>query len=469
MEHILIIDDNKGTIDALTQIVAEAGLKAMTAVNAEDGYRLYKKNPADLIITDMNLPGESGIDLLRRIREEDDSVPVIVITAFGTVESAVQAVKLGAFDFITKPFSVEEIEIRINKALTTRRLSLKNRQLSLENAYLREEIGAGFSEIIGSSAPMRQVFELVKKVAPANSPVLILGESGTGKELVARAIHTNSPRKSKPFIKVNCAALAPGVLESELFGHEKGAFSGAIRRKSGRFEIAAAGSIFLDEIGEIAPDVQVKLLRVLQEKEFERVGGTDTLKMGARVIAATNKKLEEQVKQGKFREDLYYRLNVVPIQLPPLREHKEDIPLLINHFLKKYNHESGRQVKNIGPDALAYLQNYDWPGNIRELENVIERAIVMSAGAQIGPQDLPQNILSGQAETIQLQQSREDKGKASNLTAMVEEYERNLVYNILRECRGNIAMAARSLDIKRTTLRYKMEKYGLLGYDFNDD
>lgn len=468
MERILIIDDNKSTTDALTQIVTEKGLEALTAVNAEAGYQLYKTNPVDLIITDMKLPGESGIDLLRRVREDDDSVPVIIITAFGTVESAVQAVKLGAFDFITKPFSVEEIEIKIDKALTTRRLALKNLQLSLENAYLREEIGADFSEIVGGSAAMRQVFEMIKKVAPANSPVLILGESGTGKELVARAIHKNSPRKNKPFIKVNCAALAPGVLESELFGHEKGAFSGAIRRKPGRFEIAADGSIFLDEIGEISQDVQVKLLRVLQEKEFERVGGTETLKMRARVITATNKNLEELIKQNKFREDLYYRLNVVPIHLPPLREHNEDIPLLVNHFIKKYNHESGRQIKGIGPDALAYLQNYEWPGNIRELENVIERAVVMSAGAQIGTEDLPSNILSGKAENI-LRSPLEKENKTQSLTEMVEEYEKNLIYNVLRKCHGNIAMAARTLNIKRTTLRYKMEKYGLLGYNINDD
>ncbi len=468
MECILIIDDNKSTIDALTQIVKEKGLKALTAVNAEDGYRLYKKKPVDLIITDMKLPGESGIELLRRIREEEDSVPIIVITAFGTVESAVQAVKLGAFDFITKPFSVEEIEIKIEKALTTRRLALKNRQLSLENAYLREEIGAGFSEIVGNSASMLQVYELVKKVAPTNSPVLILGESGTGKELVVRAIHHNSARKNKPFIKVSCAALAPGVLESELFGHEKGAFSGAIRRKPGRFEIAADGSIFLDEIGEISLDVQVKLLRVLHEKEFERVGGTETLKMRARVIAATNKNLTELVEQNKFREDLYYRLNVVPVHLPPLREHKEDIPSLVDHFIEKYNHETSRQVKGIDPDALAYLQNYDWPGNIRELENVIERAIVMSTKAQIGTEDLPQNILAGQAETV-LRRPRVKDNQAGSLTAMVEEYEKNLIYNILRECHGNIAMAARLLNIKRTTLRYKMEKYSLLGYNFNDE
>jgi DNA-binding NtrC family response regulator len=467
MERILLIDDNKSTMDALTQIVSEKGFRSMVAINAEDGYTFHKKNAADLIITDMNLPGESGIDLLRRIREEDDSVPIIIITAFGTVESAVQAVKLGAFDFITKPFSVEEIEIKIDKALTTRRLSLKNHQLSLENAYLREEIGAGFSEIVGGSAPMRQVFELVKKVAPANSPALILGESGTGKELVARAIHTNSLRENKPFIKVNCAALASGVLESELFGHEKGAFSGAVRRKPGRFEIAADGSIFLDEIGEISLDVQVKLLRVLQEKEFERVGGTETLKMQARIITATNKNLEELVRQNKFREDLYYRLNVVPVQMPPLREHKQDIPLLINHFIKKYMHESDSPIVDIGPDTLAYLENYDWPGNIRQLENVIERALVMSTGTHLSPEDLPQNILSAQVKSgLKLQEKVENK--VHNLTSMVEDYEKNLIYNILKECNSNIAKAARLLNIKRTTLRYKMEKYGLLGYDFND-
>jgi len=468
MERILIIDDNKSTTDALTQIVTEKGLAALTAVNAEDGYRLYKSKAADLIITDMKLPGKSGIDLLRRIREEEDSVPIIIITAFGTVESAVQAVKLGAFDFITKPFSVEEIEIKIEKALKTRRLALKNRQLSLENAYLREEMGSGFSELVGNSAKMDQVYELIKKVSPANSPVLILGESGTGKELVARAIHMNSERRNKPFVKVNCAVLAPGILESELFGHEKGAFSGAIRRKPGRFEIAADGSIFLDEIGEISLDVQVKLLRVLQEKEFERVGGTETLKMRARVITATNKNLKNLVEQNKFREDLYYRLNVVPVHLPPLREHKEDIPLLVNHFISKYSHESRGLVKNVSADVLAQLQNYDWPGNIRELENVIERAIVMSGKSKIGRSDLPENILVGQLEVVGCP-PEEVENKSLSLTAMVEEYEKNLIYNVLQECCGNMALAARSLNIKRTTLRYKMGKYGLLGYDFHGD
>jgi len=462
MERILIIDDNQSTIDALTQVITEKKLNVLTAANAEEGYQQYKQHPADLIITDMKLPGESGIDLLRRIREDDDSVPVIVISAFGTVQSAVEAVKLGAFDFIAKPFSVEEIEIKIEKALTTRRLALTNRLLSLENAYLREEIGADFSEIVGNSEPMQAVFRMIQKVAPTNSPVLISGESGTGKELVARAIHQNSPRKNKPFIKVNCASLAPGVLESELFGHERGSFSGAIRRKPGRFEIAAQGSILLDEVGEISPDVQIKLLRVLQEKEFERVGGTETLKMQARIIAATNKNLGELVKQNKFREDLYYRLNVVPVHLPPLREHKADIPLLVVHFLdKKNNPEAGRRIEGVEPVVLAHLQDYDWPGNIRELENVIERAVVMSTNIRIDLTDLPPHIIADPQATVETR-PREETGTTHDLTRMVEEYEKNLIFLRLQKCSGNIAQAARALNIKRTTLRYKMIKYHLL-------
>jgi len=468
MDNILIIDDNKTTIDALTQIVSEKGYKAITSANAEDGYQLYKSRKVDVIITDLKLPGESGIDLLQRIKEQENSVPVIIITAFGTVKNAVQAVKLGAFDFITKPFSLEEIELKIDKALATRRMALKNRQLSLENAYLREEVGAGFSDIIGNNPAMLGVFELIKKVASANSPVLILGESGTGKELVARAIHMNSPRKDRPFIKVNCAALVPGVLESELFGHEKGAFSGAIRQKPGRFEIASNGSIFLDEISEISLDIQVKLLRVLQEKEFERVGGIATLNMNARIITATNQKLSDLIQQNKFREDLYYRLNVVPVQLPALRERKEDIPLLVNHFITKYNHESGKQIQSINPDALAYMQNYDWPGNIRELENVIERAIVLNTKSHINTQDLPENIISNDVLAM-INKPEDVPDTEPSLTAMVDEYEKKLIHNVLRECKGNIAMAARSLQMKRTTLRYKIGKYNLLGYDFNGD
>lgn len=463
MGKILIIDDNKSTINALSQIIAEKGCNPIAAYSAEDGYQIYKSTAPDLIITDMKLPGMSGLDLLRKIRTENEEIPVIVVTAFGTVKSAVQAVKLGAFDFITKPFSVDEIEIKIDKALNSRRLTIKNRELSLENAYLREEIGYEFSEIIGQSAVMQTVFSHIKKVATANSPVLILGDSGTGKELVARAIHFHSNRKKLPFIKVNCAALAQGVLESELFGHEKGSFSGAIRRKPGRFEIAAHGSIFLDEVGEIPADVQVKLLRVLQEREFERVGGTETLKMNARIIAATNQDLTTLIKSGKFREDLYYRLNVVPITLPPLKNRTEDIPLLVDHFIEKYNVETGRKVQKILPEALAALMEYDWPGNIRELENVIERAIVMSNTPQIRLEDLQDNLI---ADKIRPPESTpEPVNKPDSLVEIVNDFERKLIQNVLDKNGGNIARAARKLKIKRTTLRYKIEKYKLLGYN----
>lgn len=465
MEKILLIDDNKSTIDALSQIIIEKGHTPISAYSAEDGYKIYKSTTPDMIITDMKMPGMSGLDLLQKIRSDDEAIPVIVVTAFGTVKSAVQAVKLGAFDFITKPFSVDEIEIKIDKALNSRRLTLKNQELSLENAYLREEIGHEFSEIIGKSAAMQTVFSHIKKVAPANSPVLILGNSGTGKELVARAIHVHSNRKDRPFIKVSCAALAQGVLESELFGHEKGSFSGAIRRKPGRFEIAAQGSIFLDEIGEIPADIQVKLLRILQEKEFERVGGTETLKMNARIIAATNQDLAALIKSGKFREDLYYRLNVVPITLPSLQDRKEDIPVLVDHFITKYNVETGRQVRDVSPEALNALINYNWPGNIRELENVIERAIVMSTQTQLRLEDLPDNLVT---DVIDLHDSvPEPVNEPGSLVELVNDFERKLIQEILDKNEGNIARAARKLKTKRTTLRYKIEKYRLLGY--NDD
>ncbi len=467
MEKVLIIDDNKSTIDALSQIITEKGYNPITAYTAEDGYKIYKSIAPDMIITDMKLPGMSGLDLLQKIRTEDEAIPVIVVTAFGTVKSAVHAVKLGAFDFITKPFSVDEIEIKIDKALGSRQLALKNRELSLENAYLREEIGHEFSEIIGQSTAMQTVFSHIKKVAPANSPVLILGDSGTGKELVARAIHFHSNRKDRPFIKVNCAALAQGVLESELFGHEKGSFSGAIRQKPGRFEIAAQGSIFLDEIGEIPADVQVKLLRVLQEKEFERVGGTETLKMNARIITATNQDLTVLIKSGKFREDLFYRLNVVPITLPSLKDRKEDIPLLVGHFIEKYNIETGRQVREILPEALSALKNYEWPGNIRELENVIERAIVMSNKPQIRLEDLPDSLTVD--EMRPLESTSVPVNEPGSLFEIVDDFERKVIRDVLDKNDGNIARAARKLKTKRTTLRYKIEKHGLLGYNAESD
>lgn len=464
MATILIVEDHQNTAEAILQIVQGKNLTGLLTNSAEDAFEKFSNSSVDLIITDMKLPGKTGLDLLKQVREIDSDIPVIVITAFGTVQNAVDAMKSGAYDYITKPFSVEEIEIKIDKALNARKLTMENRQLSLENEYLREEVHYQFSEMVGKSQPMKEIYYLIQKVASAHSPVLILGESGTGKELIARAIHYSSFRKDRPFIRVNCAALAEGVLESELFGHEKGAFTGAVRRKPGRFEIAGEGTIFLDEISEIAPSIQVKLLRILQEKEFERVGGIETLTMKARLIAATNQNLQSMISQNKFRHDLYYRLNVVSIQLPSLRDRKDDIPLLVHHFIEKYNQEAVKKIQGITPEAMKYLLHYSWPGNIRELENVIERAIVLSNRSLIDIEDFPQNIIDHNSSPTSTGQNADaDKESLMNQT---EEYEKNLIFDALRETGGNISRAAQQLGIKRTTLRYKMEKYDLLRYNF---
>ncbi|KAA3610620.1 MAG: sigma-54-dependent Fis family transcriptional regulator [Calditrichaeota bacterium] len=460
MAKILIVDDLQSTTDAVAQIVAGQKHQPLIAANAEDAFKLFKNSAIDVIITDMKLPKKSGLDLLKQVREIDAHVPVIVMTAFGTVQNAVDAMKWGALDYLTKPVSMDELEVKLEKALNQRTLTLNNQELQLENRYLREEVHQHFSEIVGQSPVMQEVYSLVKRVADAISPVLILGESGTGKELIARAIHNNSPRKEKPFIKVNCAALAENLLESELFGHEKGAFTNAIKRKPGRFEIAASGTIFLDEIGEIAPALQVKLLRVLQEKEFERVGGTENLQMKARIITATNLDLADQIQKKAFREDLYYRLNVVSIHLPPLRERTGDIPYLIDHFIKKYVSETGKKIDGIAPQVTKCLLNYSWPGNIRELENVIERAIVLTQHNLIDTDDLPEHIFRLKDEIGDGEHTEE------NFTKNMEEHEKKLIFKALLETKGNISKAAEKLNIKRTTLRYKMEKYDFLRYKF---
>ena len=465
MENILIIDDNKSTIDALTQIIVKNGFHVYTADSAESGYDIFVNNPVDLIITDFMLPGMNGIELLSKIRHINDLIPVIIITAYGSVEKAVEAVKMGATDFIAKPFTIDEIELKIKKTLETSLLTKQNKELSLENEYLRTELSYNFSEIIGQSKAMFKVIEQIKKLADANSPVLLLGESGTGKELAARALHVNSHRKDRPFVRVHCAALAQGVLESELFGHEKGAFSGAVNKKPGRFEIAGDGSIFLDEIGEISPELQVKLLRVLQEREFERVGSNVTIKMNARIIAATNRNLFKMVNEGTFREDLFYRLNVVPVEIPPLRKRKEDIPVLANHFIKKYSIEANKKIFEIKYDVLDALQEYQWPGNIRELENVIERAVVMSDSDILSLKDFPENIIyqTGNIEDA----NKSTVNKNNNLTYLIEKYERELIQNALNKSENNISKASKILGIKRTTLRYKMGKYGLINDNTN--
>jgi len=461
LKTILIVDDHHGTTEAIQKIVEENQHKALVAYSAEQAFDIFKSSAIDLIITDMKLPGKSGLDLLKQVHEIDSDIPVIVITAFGTIQNAVAAMKLGAFDYIAKPFTVEEIEVKINKAFKSQK---SGTPLKITAFSLTEELEGPYSGIIGQSKRMQEVFAVIGKTTAANSPVLILGESGTGKELVARALHYNSARANHPFVKVNCAALAEGILESELFGHERGAFTGAVKSKPGRFEMAGGGTIFLDEIGEVSPGVQVKLLRVLQEKEFERVGGTKTLQMRARVIAATNTDLESRMQQNLFREDLYYRLNVVTIQLPPLRERMEDIPALVHHFIKKVREESSQDIETISPAAMKYLLAYTWPGNIRELENVIERASVLSRDSTIDVDDLTPNILeelNGLHRTAN--HLNEEEG---DYIKRMEEFEKQLIFSALMESRGNISHAAKLLGLKRTTLRYKMEKHDLLRFKF---
>lgn len=384
---ILVVDDEENIRNGLEANFEMEDYSVRTASNGKDALSLIKKGDIDLVVTDLKMNGISGEEVLRRVTTENPGIPVIVLTGHGSIDSAVEAMKNGAYDFLTKPLNLDELNAIVKRALETRELSMKHTMLKKELDTIHS-----FDEMIGKSDALKKVMTLVQKVAPTKASVLITGESGVGKELVANAIHNLSPRKDKSFIKVHCAALSETLLESELFGHEKGAYTGADSMKKGRFELAHGGSIFLDEIGEINQATQVKLLRVLQEKTFERVGGEETIEVDVRVIAATNKNLEEEVKAGRFREDLYYRLNVVNIQVPPLRERKDDIPLLIDNFLKKFATENGKEISGIDDKAKNILYNYDWPGNIRQLQNCIESACIMSSGGIIKAEDLPPSV-----------------------------------------------------------------------------
>ena len=387
METVLIVDDEKNYLLVLEALLTDAGYEVITCDNAGEALEITTSHDLDLVITDMRMPGVDGMEFLVQLRGRLPEIPVIMMTAYATVEKAVEAMKRGAFDYITKPFKNEELILTIRKALEMHRLKRENRLLSQE---LQERFK--FGNIVGKSKVMHQVYEIIEKVAQTRASVLVTGESGTGKELIARAIHFNSPRSDKPFITVNCSALPETLLESELFGHERGAFTGAVTRRKGRFELAHNGTLFLDEVGDMSPALQVKLLRVLQEMRFERVGGTATLQVDARLVAASNRDLKREVDLGRFREDLYYRLKVVHIHVPPLRERRDDIPLLVHHFLKKVAKANGLPVKNVSHEAIKCLYQYDWVGNVRELENVIERAVILCDGDDIRTQDLPEEL-----------------------------------------------------------------------------
>jgi len=408
----------------------------------------------DLIVTDLRMPGHDGLELLRHVRERSPGTGVILMTAHGTVETAVEAMRLGALDYVEKPFPLDAMEVKVEKAVE--RIRIAN-----ENVVLKELLETRGSEaIVGESPPMQRVGELIAKVAQATTPVLILGESGTGKEVVAKEIHRRSPRASGPFVAVNCAALAEGVLESELFGHERGAFTGATQMKKGKFELADRGTLFLDEIGEVPPATQVKLLRFLQEKEVEHVGGTKTIKLDVRVLAATNRDLKKRIEAGAFREDLYYRINVITIALPPLRDRREDIPPLVRCFLAKLEREIQKKGV-IDDEAMALLQMYDWPGNVRELENVVERALVLAEGCRITPRDLPAEIRGGEGAL----EAWERYYKASGLQGLIDRMEREIIRKALEEHGWNQTQTAAALELKRSSLQYKIKKYFLVKPD----
>lgn len=442
METILVVDDEKNYLLVLKELLIEEGYEVAIAQSAAEALKIFQETELDLVITDMKMPGMSGMELLEVLKEKDFHLPVIMMTAFGTVEKAVEAMKKGAYDYILKPFDNEVLKKTVAKGLAMGQVIKANRLLSGE---LKEKFGP--TDLIGSSLPIRQVRELISKVAGTKATVLISGESGTGKELVARAIHFNSPRKDKPLVSVNCSALAETLLESELFGHEKGSFTGATAQRKGRFETADGGTLFLDEVGEMSPSVQVSLLRVLQNREFERVGGNKTIKVDVRVITATNKDLSKEIAIGHFREDLYYRLNVVHIEVPPLRDRKEDLPLLVRYFLERFAKEMNKkEVPSLAPEAMGALLAYDWPGNIRELENMLERAVILSSRPIIYLEDLPFTSIIP---------------PGAKLDEVLELIEKKMITQALTLA-GNVqAHAAELLGITRQSLFSKMKKFAL--------
>jgi len=454
MEKILIVDDELNMLLVLEAMLQKEQYEVVKASDGLEALNILKEDDVAVVVTDLKMPKLDGLGLLRKMEKEYPSIPVIMITAHGTVETAVQALKNGAFDYITKPFDQDELKNIIEKAVKTRALN--------ETEMVSSPGETGQDEIIGSSKRMVEIYRLVEKVAPTTTTVLITGETGTGKELLARAIHMNSPRINNPFIKINCVSIAENLVESELFGFEKGAFTGAVNKKPGRFELAHTGTLFLDEIGDLPKDMQGKILRVIQEQEFERVGGLETIKVDVRLITATNKDLLQEVKEGRFREDLYYRLNVVPMDLPPLRERKGDIERLADYFLDRFNKKLDRGIKNIDPEVRKLFARYSWPGNIRELENLMERLVLLAAGETISIGDIPPEIHASVVAETTASGSGESEGTLwDSLKDKTEQLEKNMIVKILEDCNRNISKAAVKLGLSRKGLQLKMIKYNL--------
>jgi len=453
VETVLIVDDEKNYLLVLEALLSKEGFQVLTAGSGPEALAVLREAETDLVLTDMKMPGMDGIELLKAIKKTDPDLPVIVMTAYGTVDRAVEAMKRGAYDYLTKPFENKELLLTVAKALELSRLVRQNQ-------LLRSQVAQrfGMDNVVGRSKQMMEVYRIIDKVAPTKATVLISGESGTGKELVARAIHRRSERENRPFISVNCSALTETLLESELFGHEKGSFTGAVAARKGRFELADGGSLFLDEIGHTSQALQVKLLRVVQERAFERVGGTRTLEVDVRLITASNKDLKAEVEAGRFQEDLYYRLNVVHVILPPLRERTDDIPLLAAHFLEKYRTELGQGGLEFEPEVLSALGSYSWPGNVRELENVVERAVVLASGPKIRTVDLPAEVRGAGLGQLDL-----DHFVASGtpLPETLEQLEQYLIRQALAKADNIQARAAEILGISKSNLQHKLKKYNL--------
>tara|TARA_B110001454_G_scaffold219199_1_gene251724 strand:- start:26584 stop:27990 length:1407 start_codon:yes stop_codon:yes gene_type:complete len=453
---ILVVDDEESIREFLEIMLRKEGYEITLAEDGQKAKELLQKKSFDMIISDLQMPNMTGIELLKYVRQDFPEIIFMMITAFGTTETAVEAMKMGAYDYLTKPFKIDEVRINISNAL-------RSKNLEFENRSLKKELGKEFSfqNIIGNSPAMHHVFDLIKRVSQAPTNILVTGESGTGKEVIAKAIHYNGPLKDRPFVTINCGAIPENLMESEMFGHKKGSFTGAIADKLGLFEVADGGTLFLDEVGELPLSIQVKLLRSLQERVIRRVGATEDIKVDVRIIAATNRHLEEMVQKGTFRQDLYYRLNVIHIKTPSLRERKEDIPILAHHFLKKYNDKLNKNISSISTEAMENLKKYDYPGNVRELENMIERTVALEGGATVLPESLPPLVNTSSGRKLASSNEIEVTDDGVDLDKIIGQIEKELIIKAIHQANGIKKRAAKLLNITFRSMRYRIEKYNL--------
>lgn len=465
--RILVVDDEESIREFLEIMLKKEGYEVTLAEDGQKAKDLLAKKSFDMIISDLQMPHVTGIELLKHVKDTAPEIVFMMITAFGTTETAVEAMKMGAYDYITKPFKIDEVRLNIQNALRSRNLEVENR--SLKKELVKEY---SFQNMVGNSQAMHQIFDLVKRVSQTPTNVLITGESGTGKEVVAKAIHYNGPLKDKPFVTINCGAIPENLMESEMFGHKKGSFTGAVVDKAGLFEVANGGTLFLDEVGELPLTIQVKLLRAIQERVIRRVGATDDMKVEVRIIAATNRNLEEMVQKGTFRQDLFYRLNVINIKTPGLRERRDDIPLLAGHFLKKYNERLNKNIGGISTEAMEILKKYDYPGNVRELENMIERTVALEGGAMILPESLPPMVNTTSGRKMASSNEIEIGAEGVDLDKVMGQIEKELLIKAIHSAGGVKKRAAKLLHISFRSMRYRIEKYnlGIVGDDeLSDD